>query len=201
MSAKALNDARKYYQAVNVEYIQGTENNLLLIESNSIDIAVSFETIEHVLEPDILLSEIHRVLKGDGILLLSTPNGICTQKKYPQKPYNPFHCKEYSKDDLLILLNQFWDIAEYYGQHPMKIGSIEILQYQKWIRDYWFMQNLLNYSNFWGGKANLLLRKLGIVISSEPAYTDSCFPKLISNDEQAAYHFVICKPKSINVSL
>lgn len=38
------------------------------------DTVVCLEVIEHILDPDILLKEIHRVLVKDGCLLLSTPN-------------------------------------------------------------------------------------------------------------------------------
>ena len=38
------------------------------------DLAVSLEVIEHLANPDNMLSEIHRVLRGGGWLLISTPN-------------------------------------------------------------------------------------------------------------------------------
>lgn len=40
---------------------------------STFDLVVSLETIEHLLDPDELLSEIHRVLTPDGRLILSTP--------------------------------------------------------------------------------------------------------------------------------
>lgn len=41
---------------------------------NNIDYAVSFQVIEHVLDPVEFLSEIKKLLKSDGKLLISTPN-------------------------------------------------------------------------------------------------------------------------------
>ena len=38
------------------------------------DIVFSFDVIEHLREPRIILREIHRLLKDDGILIISTPN-------------------------------------------------------------------------------------------------------------------------------
>jgi ubiquinone/menaquinone biosynthesis C-methylase UbiE len=41
---------------------------------DSFDVVVSFETIEHVEEPEKALAELHRVLRPDGVLVISSPN-------------------------------------------------------------------------------------------------------------------------------
>jgi 2-polyprenyl-3-methyl-5-hydroxy-6-metoxy-1,4-benzoquinol methylase len=46
----------------------------LPIASDSIDIVVSLEVIEHIANAEKLLEEFHRVLKNSGYLILSTPN-------------------------------------------------------------------------------------------------------------------------------
>jgi SAM-dependent methyltransferase len=43
-------------------------------EDNLFDVVISFELIEHLLDPKKLLSEINRVLKENGAVILSTPN-------------------------------------------------------------------------------------------------------------------------------
>lgn len=43
------------------------------IESNSVDFVLCTETLEHVIEPALFLSEAHRCLKPDGHLLLTVP--------------------------------------------------------------------------------------------------------------------------------
>ena len=45
----------------------------LPFRSGCFDVVVSLETIEHLLDPDELLSEVHRVLAPGGCLILSTP--------------------------------------------------------------------------------------------------------------------------------
>ncbi len=63
-----------YSQEGRVRFIEGSIAELPL-EDYSIDVVVSFETIEHVPE-DIqhkFLDEIARVLKKDGFLIMSTP--------------------------------------------------------------------------------------------------------------------------------
>jgi len=46
----------------------------LRFRENSFDVAVAAAVIEHVDSPDRMLSECHRVLKPNGILILTTPN-------------------------------------------------------------------------------------------------------------------------------
>ena len=46
----------------------------LPIQSESVDVVVLNEIIEHVVHTDELIDEIYRILKSNGVLLLSTPN-------------------------------------------------------------------------------------------------------------------------------
>ncbi len=46
----------------------------LPIQSGSVDVVILNEIIEHVVHTDELIDEIYRILKFDGVLLLSTPN-------------------------------------------------------------------------------------------------------------------------------
>src|SRR3989338_2944979 len=43
------------------------------LKSELFDLILSFDVIEHLEEPDKLLLEIHRLIKKDGIIILSTP--------------------------------------------------------------------------------------------------------------------------------
>lgn len=50
------------------------ENEDFNFESDSFDIVVSFEVIEHLRNPNRYLSEIYRVIKNGGLILMSLPN-------------------------------------------------------------------------------------------------------------------------------
>jgi ubiquinone/menaquinone biosynthesis C-methylase UbiE len=52
------------------------EVGTLPFESNSFDVILFLEVIEHLYNADLSLSEIHRVLKPDGFLLIGTPQKI-----------------------------------------------------------------------------------------------------------------------------
>nr|WP_300807369.1 glycosyltransferase [uncultured Acetatifactor sp.] len=92
-----------YSQEGRVRFIEGSIAELPL-EDYSIDVVVSFETIEHVPE-DIqhkFLDEIARVLKKDGFLIMSTPN----KEVYSDRPgyRNEFHVKEFYREEFLGFL-------------------------------------------------------------------------------------------------
>ncbi|MGB7416076.1 MAG: class I SAM-dependent methyltransferase, partial [Thermosynechococcaceae cyanobacterium] len=67
ISQEALDHARKKYLKSNLLFLQGSADNIP-VESNTIDIVVSFETIEHHDKHEEMLLEIKRILKSDGLL-------------------------------------------------------------------------------------------------------------------------------------
>jgi len=67
----------------------------LEFEDHSFQVITCFEVIEHVPRPGMLLSGVRRVLAGDGVALLSTPNR--TVRLLPlQRPWNRQHMREYT---------------------------------------------------------------------------------------------------------
>ena len=69
ISFNALNIAKKY--CPDCIYFQSRAENLPL-KDESIDIILSIDMIEHVFNDELILDEISRVLKKDGILVLTT---------------------------------------------------------------------------------------------------------------------------------
>jgi SAM-dependent methyltransferase len=51
-----------------------TDDRLPNIPSNTFDVVISVATIEHVLDPYIILDDLHRIAKPDGVLICSVPN-------------------------------------------------------------------------------------------------------------------------------
>jgi Peptidase C39 family/Methyltransferase domain len=73
-------------------------------EDQSIDLVASFETIEHISEHDVFLSEIKRVLAPGGILVISSPHKAEYQK-VSEAP-NPFHEAELDHDEFVRLITK-----------------------------------------------------------------------------------------------
>lgn len=87
----------------------------ITFQNKSFDVVVSFETIEHVLKSHDVIKEFSRVLNDQGTLIISTPNkplvsGLNT------KPKNPFHVKEFTKDEFIAFLSIYFKNIELYSQ-------------------------------------------------------------------------------------
>ena len=92
---------------------QGSAEHIPLT-NRSVDIVVSFETIEHVPDPHCFLDECIRVLAPEGRLIISTPNkGI-----YGADAKNPYHCSEMTEDEFATALRARFRRIGFYSQHP-----------------------------------------------------------------------------------
>jgi len=90
------------------------------------DSIVSIETLEHIKDGRALLNNIKYCLKGEGSLILSTPNKLYTSP-FLRKPLNPYHKKEYYLGPLLNLLESSgFQIRNIYG--GKKMTSSELLR-------------------------------------------------------------------------
>lgn len=105
ISKEATDYAKQRYGQDGIDFIQSDATNIPL-DDNSIDILVSFETIEHVENYKAFMSEITRVLKPDGVLVLSTPI------KDTSPDNNPFHIKEFSLAEFTKLMSKNFRYAK-----------------------------------------------------------------------------------------
>jgi len=70
------------------------------------DAVVSFETLEHVADPERFVAECSRVLKPGGRFLVSTPNRELWSPRSP-KPLQRHHVKEFTQREFLEVLRPF----------------------------------------------------------------------------------------------
>jgi ubiquinone/menaquinone biosynthesis C-methylase UbiE len=91
----------------------GTAEQIPLAEG-SVDVVVSFETIEHVPNPGRFLDECVRVLAPGGMLIVSTPN----KSVYGRRGQNPFHCSEMSVEEFKAALGSRFEDCRFYAQQP-----------------------------------------------------------------------------------
>jgi len=78
----------------------------------SVDVVVSFETIEHVPSPSRFLDECVRVLAPGGRLIMSTPN----KSIYGQGVQNPYHCSEMTEEEFTTALRSRFNDCRFYTQ-------------------------------------------------------------------------------------
>ena len=83
----------------------------------SFDVVVSFETLEHLAGQQALLVEFRRVLKPDGLLILSSPD----KAEYADKRGfdNPFHVRELYRAELEALIEPLFPAFRILGQKLM----------------------------------------------------------------------------------
>jgi SAM-dependent methyltransferase len=90
------------------------DGHTLPFDKEYFDIVVSFQVIEHIDNEPQFVSEIHRVLKPGGRLLLTTPNKA-TRLNPGQKPFNRFHKREYYSHELEKVLKQSFSNVNVWG--------------------------------------------------------------------------------------
>jgi len=112
----AVQNATNKYQAPNLSFIQGSADKIPLADA-SVDTVVSFETIEHHDKHEEMLKEIKRVLKPDGILIMSSP------EKTGDVSFNEFHVKELSRAEFIVLIKVHFKFAKFYSQ-KITFGSV-----------------------------------------------------------------------------
>jgi GT2 family glycosyltransferase/ubiquinone/menaquinone biosynthesis C-methylase UbiE len=103
----------EYIECKNLKFLVGSCEAIPILD-DSIDVVISFETIEHHDKHEEMMQEIKRVLKPGGLLIISSPNRL----KYSDEPNysNPFHVKELYYDELADLLSQYFSYFRIYGQ-------------------------------------------------------------------------------------
>jgi SAM-dependent methyltransferase len=121
--AEAVAYARSRYAADNVEFREG-DALALADPDDAYDAVVSFETIEHVPDQERFLAEVARVLRPDGVFVVSTPH----VRETTRSPGNPFHEVELSRSDFGALLAARFGDVELFGQRRLQSARHRVLQ-------------------------------------------------------------------------
>jgi 2-polyprenyl-3-methyl-5-hydroxy-6-metoxy-1,4-benzoquinol methylase len=103
IDAQAVAFAKARYGDVSFSRCDATE---LSLADGSVDVVVSFETIEHLADHQKYIKECRRVLRPGGIFICSTPN----TRLYGQRWENEYHVHELSIQEFQTLL------ASYFGE-------------------------------------------------------------------------------------
>ncbi|MFN2468600.1 MAG: class I SAM-dependent methyltransferase [Gaiellaceae bacterium] len=123
VSEDAVAYARAHYDRSNVEFRQADLLEPGLPEA-AFDVVCSFETIEHLPDPERFLGHVAQTLRPAGVLVVSTPQA----RRTTRTPENPFHHVEYARTDFEALLRGFFDDVELYGQRRLQTGRHRLMQ-------------------------------------------------------------------------
>lgn len=116
ISMEAVNYAKEKYLHRKITFIKGDAEKLPFDEQ--FDVIITLETIEHLHEQLAFLQEMKRVLKKDGVLILSTPNALVHPKG------NIFHTTEFNQKKLADLLSRYFENIEILYQDNMISSAI-----------------------------------------------------------------------------
>lgn len=157
--------ANKYKDTPNLSFIEGAVENIPLQEHTA-DLVVSFETLEHTDKHTEMMQEIKRVLKPDGMLIISSPDKAFYSDKFNRT--NPYHKKELYYEEFKKLLQNHFDHSVFYYQTFMT-GSLVV-------KDDYSSNSITEYSGDYGH------------ISSYNGLTFPLFNLAISSDSPFAAH-------------
>lgn len=119
VSSEAVDHAQATYKNNKLKFVTADGANLPFADG-SFDMVVSFETIEHLTEQEKMIAEIKRVLKPDGLLVVSTPNKSFNPNSELE---NPFHHKELTEEEFIGLLKSSFANVTMFAQQNFH-GSV-----------------------------------------------------------------------------
>ncbi len=117
IALEAIEYARDKYNTEGVQFLVGDITSIPL-PAGFIDVVACFETIEHVEDYEKVIDELHRVLKPDGMLIISTPNRKLSSpgRAIGGRPWNKYHRVEFAAEELQCLLEPRFEKLTVYGQ-------------------------------------------------------------------------------------
>lgn len=120
LSKAAIEQCKQHWIKENLDFLElnGTQ---LSFSSNTFDLIVSFETIEHTEAFNQMITEFKRVVKPEGSIFISTPN-----KKINSPSgdiINPFHTQEWYYNEFYNLLEFHFQDFELFGQQYCRYRS------------------------------------------------------------------------------
>jgi SAM-dependent methyltransferase len=124
IAGDAVRHAAASYRTDNVSFAVGECADIPLADA-SVDVVVSFETLEHVADQNKFLREIKRVLRPEGVLVISTPNTDVYKEILTEA--NPFHVKELNEAEFRSILGENFTDFRLFGQRSV-VGSAIVPQ-------------------------------------------------------------------------
>lgn len=113
-SVPAISYAKREYSGENCEFLV-EDGTSLAFATEVFDVLLSFEMIEHLSDPNHYLTEIHRVLKKGGVLIISTPNKLFTSPGR-RTPIWKYHLREFYYEEFKQILKQLFPDVIVLGQ-------------------------------------------------------------------------------------
>jgi len=112
VNQNAIDHANARYGKSNLTFQCADLQRELPFSDESFDAITSFETLEHLGKQEEMLNEFHRVLKRNGVLVISTPDRNVSERIGLD---NHFHVAELSKRGFVELLSRSFSVDKLFG--------------------------------------------------------------------------------------
>ncbi|MGO0906033.1 class I SAM-dependent methyltransferase [Clostridioides difficile] len=122
---KAIVFSKENYTSKNLEYKRMSAYKMEF-EDDFFDVVVSFETIEHISQEEQVkfLKEIKRVLKKDGILIVSTPDRYVSTEIINNNKENIYHIHEFEGNEFKEFLGMFFSNINMFYQNIVEMSIL-----------------------------------------------------------------------------
>ncbi|MDD2889226.1 MAG: class I SAM-dependent methyltransferase [bacterium] len=125
-----IEQAKKTYKKDNLDFLVLDATQL---EKNfppeSFDVVIGMQLIEHLELPEKFIESAKKVLKKNGLLIVTTPNKLVRMVE-GQKPWNSDHIREYDPSSLEKFLGGYFKNVEFYSL----LGSEKVYELEKKLR-------------------------------------------------------------------
>ena len=116
---EAFEHARLKYSADTVSF----DKEVIETWAGDVDCVVFLQTIEHVLDEDVMMAHIRGLIGDNGIAFVSTPNLLTLAGPGKSKSENPWHIKEYTHEEFQALCERHFGNVELFGLfHARKLA-------------------------------------------------------------------------------
>lgn len=113
LSKEAIGFAKSHYKKKGLKFLVGDAEKTPLPD-RSVDVVIALELIEHVSDHKKLLAEVKRVLRRNGVFIVSTPR----KKEVPQ---SAFHTHEFTLEEFKEALGAHFRPLKFYSQNRLHI--------------------------------------------------------------------------------
>jgi len=189
ISEETISECKKKYQKINLNFetLNGVD---LPFENEKFDVVTSFETIEHTTQYLEMLSEFRRVVKKDGLIIISTPNFIINSPNGVL--INKYHTQEWIYEELSELLNSVFSEVKISGQEYVRYKFNNTFRY----RIGKIIEGLLYSRGIRKLPITLQDRIMKFIIGEQmyPLSSNFSFTEDIPDIKKCKTFFAICKP-------
>lgn len=159
----------------------------LPLVSDSLEVVVSADVIEHIPDPKQAISEIKRVLQPDGVAIIVVPSLYKLDAIHP----NHVEKKRYSSHENKLTFFEWWKLIEDQGlkidkEQSRPLGILSGLLYIAWLDERFIPSKASQKDKEFFSQEAILFKKVKNVIS----FLDSQFDEILMVDKDLLQEFI-----------